>query len=199
MAALKTAASSGFSVRCRKNGAECTRSNAACPVRMLSSSQPTGSQMKRAPSIIAKGRIDSAWSARSASLNGVWQYRPEVSSAKIPRLVSARRKRASDVPFMRVASDSSTTVFGPAATRSARPNLAATWIAYTATPPGQSSCIRCIDGDAFLCGVSSAPMTGASNPSTLRYATAGAGLGKNGLPPANGRLHGADRGPGGSG
>lgn len=76
--------------------------------------------------LIAKGRIDSGWSARSASLNGVWQYRPEASSAKIPRLVSARRKRASAVPFMRVLSDNSTAVFGPAATRSARPNLAAT-------------------------------------------------------------------------
>src|ERR1041385_3169405 len=36
---------------------------------------------------------------------------------------------------------------GPVATRSARANLAATWIACTAIAPGHRSCIICIDGE----------------------------------------------------
>src|SRR5215472_18990527 len=48
---------------------------------------------------------------------------------------------------LRVASASSWILLGPPATRSARPNLAATWIACTAIGPGHRICIICINGE----------------------------------------------------
>src|SRR5712692_12033336 len=64
-----------------------------------------------------------------------------------PRLVSARKNRAIDGPCECVASASALMLLGPPATRSARANLAATWMACTAIAPGHRICIICIDGE----------------------------------------------------